>query len=199
MRVGTDSALALIPAYNSLMFLAVALLLTSPDILACHPHRHGKFTVSKDQWLYIHKALASLDSARVLKLIHLKHDLKIRVVVAAFPQEDGSIRVDHSVWNRAEIIQRLKPHSGFDINQPGYTYEVTSRLIPGKTSKYEEFRVKGPMLYVKSFTKPKGKQNASQRRLWRAIMRLEPIEYIKLAARDGRLWLDELSSGFPAE
>ena len=190
------------------MFFVIAFVMatTQSDVLNCHHDSLGKLTVSKKQWEYIHKELASKDSTRVLKLIDPHDNLKVRVVVTSFPESNGKINVTHETWKRAEVIERLRDIRGYDYRHPGYTYELASQLVPGNAYKstdppgYDGHTVmKGSMLYDQETSPPEPKADAVRRRYLRYIKRFSPITYIRVVCRNGRLWLSEISSAWPAE
>jgi len=181
------------------MLLVTALLVaTSPGILKSRFDRFGTLTVAKAQWEYIHQELASMDSTRVLKLISPRLNLKVRIVNTSFPEPSGKIRVDHVVWNHANITEQLRKVRGFDVLHPTYAYQMAVNLVPGQTTPYSAVKWKGGILYEDNLLKPP-KQTASERRFAGELNRLSPITFVRLRSIGGRLWLSEIGSGTPAE
>ena len=195
-------------SYNSRMVTAALLLATrQSDILKCRHDSNGKVVVAKEQWEYIHQELASKDSARVLKLINPRRNLRVRVVNTSFPEPNGTMTVFRETWSRATVIEKLTQTTPqtFDIRHPGYTYELASHLFPGQSYQSSDSKdgsrtlMKGTMIYEVVTWPSEPKADAKRRRFLRYLNRLSPTTYIRVSCSEGRLWLSEISSDWPAE
>ncbi|MFI5387399.1 MAG: hypothetical protein ACHQ50_14915 [Fimbriimonadales bacterium] len=192
--------------------LALALVLAQPDILKCHRDSHGQLTVMEEQWNYIHQELATWEPGRVLPLIHPKRGLTLRVVVTSRPKPNGEIIVSREHKTRADIAVALKgAKDGYDVYHPGYTFNIASQMIPGRTQVLSDsgsgrVLMKGAMLYWDEAVSQedaeiplaKNKKLAA-RRYRRDFNRFSPTTYITVFCDGGRLWLSVLSSDWPGE
>lgn len=181
--------------------IAVLLLAQGQHVLACRHGSHANLVVTHQQWTYVHRELQSYKPERVIALVHPRLGLSVRVVNSPFHDETGAIPVKRMTWTRFDLADRLaKAKEGtYSARHPGYTYELISNLTPGREGTFR-VQAKGNMLFEET-SMPQLKPDATrfEKRFRKELNRLSPTTYIRMMCRDGRLWVSEIGSDWPAE